>query len=201
MDKTYLTLEYNSKSRWLSYWHQISEALEVSPASVLIVGKGSGITGNAIKQLSAGGTKVVTVDINSAVNPDVVGDVTRLPFEGDAFDVAICCQVLEHIPFDKFPDALGELHRVAKKRVIISLPHKRKHLKLIFKLPFLEEKTIIIKHPFTVKRCTSGQHHWEITRGVTRRQVIKEMKKYFDIEKEFLNELNCEHRFFILRRK
>ncbi|MBI5666027.1 MAG: methyltransferase domain-containing protein [Nitrospirae bacterium] len=201
MDNTYLSLKYNSKSRWLSYWYQISKALEVSPASVLLVGKGSGITDNVIKQLSGGAVKIVTLDINYAVQPDVGGDVLQFPFKDGSFDAAICCQVLEHVPFNKFGAALGELSRVAKKRVVISLPHKRKHLKLSFHLPFIGEKTLIVKHPLTLKYCTSKNHCWEITRGVSRKQVVHEINKFFDIEQEFLNELNCNHRFFILKGK
>jgi ubiquinone/menaquinone biosynthesis C-methylase UbiE len=201
MDNTYLTLEYNSKSRWLSYWYQISETMEDSPSNVLLIGKGSGITGNAIRQLSGSKTGVLTVDINNAVNPDVAGDVRLLPFASDSFDVAVCCQVLEHIPFNEFSTALRELHRVAKKRVIISLPHKRKHFKLSYHVPFLKERTIIIKHPFTVKHCKSKQHYWEICRGVSKKEVKKHLTRYFDIRKEFLNEINCTHRFFVLQRK
>lgn len=201
MDNTYLSLRYNSKSRWLSYWYQIAETLEVSPSRVLLIGKGSGVTENAIRQLSGRKTMVFTMDINNSVDPDVAGDVTQLSFAGDSFDVAICCQVLEHIPFNKFSTALRELHRVAKKRVIISLPHKRKHFKFSYHVPLLKERTFIIKHPLTTKHCSSKQHHWEITRGVSRNHVVNEINKLFDIEKEFLNEINCEHRFFILKRK
>ncbi len=201
MDDKYLTLGYNSKSRWLSYWYQVSETLEVFPSDVLVAGKGSGITENTIKLLGNGKVNVVTLDINDAVSPDIVGDVTNLPFGNDAFDVVICCQVLEHIPFDKFSVALSELHRVAKKRVVLSLPHRRKHLKIAFSLPFLSERTLIIKNPFTKKRCASRQHHWEIGRGVSGKQVVRRISELFEIEKEFLNEINCVHRFYILKRK
>lgn len=201
MDNSYCSLRYNSKARWLSYWYQVSEVLEISPNSVLVVGKGSGIVESAIRQLSNGKIEVKTIDINPEVTPDVIGDVTCIPFRNSSYDAAICCQVLEHLPFDKFSVALSELHRVTSRRVILSLPHKRKHLKIVFRAPFIGEKTIIIKHPLTVKHCTSRQHHWEIARGVTKKQVVKEIKRYFDIEKEFLNEINCEHRFFILKNK
>jgi len=201
MNNTFLTLNYNSKERWLSYWHQISEALEISPERVLVVGKGSGITENSITQLSNGKTDVLTLDINNAVNSDIVGNVTELPFRTGSFDVIICCQVLEHISFDKFPAALGELHRVGGRRVVLSLPHKRKHFKIAYHIPFLKERTFIIKHPLTARHCSSKQHYWEIGRGVSRRQVVRHMTRLFSIEKEYLNEINCEHRFFILKKK
>jgi ubiquinone/menaquinone biosynthesis C-methylase UbiE len=201
MNNTYLTLKYNSKSRWLSYWYQVAETLEVLPNNVLVIGKGSGITEGSIRQLSNKKTSVLTLDINNAVAADVVGEVTNLPFENDAFDVALCCQVLEHIPFDSFPLVLSELHRVSKRRVVLSLPHGRKHLKIVWSIPFLEEKSLIVKNPFKKNNCKSGQHFWEIGRSVSRKQVIRNIARLFDIEKEFLNEISCDHRFFILKRK
>ncbi len=201
MMNKYLNSSYNSKNRWVSYWHQISEALEISPSNILVVGKGSGIVDNAIKQLSGGEIKVVTLDIDKETAPDVVGDVTDLPFEDNSFDAAVCCQVLEHIPFDRFSTALSELRRVTKKRLVLSLPHKRKSIKISYALPNLGEKTLILKNPFTKKRCTSKNHCWEIGRGVSRRQTLLEIEKRFEVEKEFLNEMSCEHRFFILKRK
>lgn len=201
MDNTYLTLKYNTKDRWLSYWHQISEALEILPDAVLVVGKGSGFTENAIKQLSNMETDVFTLDINNAVNSDVVGDVARLPFRNNAVDVIVCCQVLEHIPFEQFPPILHELHRVARRRIILSLPHKRKYIRITYRLPFLKERTFVLKHPLTIKHCSSRQHRWEIGRGVSRKNVVHHLTRLFTIEKEYLNEMNCEHRFFVLSRK
>ncbi|MDH4028064.1 MAG: class I SAM-dependent methyltransferase [Nitrospirota bacterium] len=173
MTKEYLTLKYNSRVRWLSYWYQISETLDSSPDNVLIIGKGSGITENSINILSENRIKIVTIDINDAVNPDVAGDVISLPFRDNSFDAAICCQVLEHIPFDRFPAALSEISRVAKKRIILSVPHKRKHLKLAVSIPFLGDKQLIIKSPLTKRYCSSKQHFWEIGRGVSRKEALK----------------------------
>lgn len=201
MDNTYLTLKYNSKERWLSYWHQISETLEVSPRNVLVVGKGSGVVENSIRQLSNNQVDIITLDINNAVNSDIVGEVTGLPFENDSFDAVLCCQVLEHIPFDRLPEALSEMHRVARKRVVISLPHGRKHIKIAIDAPFFGDRQLIMKNPFTTRHCSSKQHYWEIGRGVARKDVIRQMGRLFDIEKEYLNEISCDHRFFILRRK
>lgn len=201
MDNTYLTLKYNTKSRWLSYWYQISEALEISPDNILIVGKGSGVTGNLILLLSKGNVNILTLDINNSVAPDTVGEAVNLPFKNEAFDVSLCCQVLEHLPFQLFSTALSELKRVTGKRVILSLPHGRKHIRISCNAPFLGEKNLIIKNPLTKKYCKSKKHYWEIGRSVSYRQVINQITKLFEIDKEFLNEINCNHRFFILKRK
>jgi len=201
MDNMYLTSKYNSKSRWLSYWYQISETLEVSPASVLVIGKGSGFTENSIKLLTNKKTKVLTLDINSSLIPDTVGDITHLPLKKESFDASLCCQVLEHIPFEQFSPALSELHRVTRKRVVLSLPHGRKHIRISYNVSKLGEKNIIIKNPLTKKICTARRHHWEIGRSVSRKQLISELLKFFTIEKEFFNEINCYHRFFILKKK
>jgi ubiquinone/menaquinone biosynthesis C-methylase UbiE len=201
MDNTYLTLKYNSKARWLNYWYQISEALEALPDNVLIIGKGSGITEDAIKQLSNEKTKVVTLDINYAVNSDIAGEVTGLPFANASFDVIVCCQVLEHMSFDRFPLALSELHRVVKKRVVLSLPHGGKNIKLAGSLPFLKERTLVLKNPFTKKQNKSRLHHWEIGPAASLNQIKGRLKRLFDIEKDYFNEVSCDQRFFILRRK
>ena len=151
MNNRYLTLKYNSKMRWLSYWHQISEIIKTCPNNVLVIGKGSGITENSINILSDNQINIVTLDINNAVNSDIVGEAVCLPFQNNSFDTILCCQVLEHIPFDKFPVALSEMHRVAKKHIILSVPHKRKHLKIAVSIPFLADKQLILKYPFTKK--------------------------------------------------
>lgn len=201
MDSSYLTLQYNSKARWLNYWYQIAETLEVSPESVLVTGKGNGITENTIRQFSNEKTRVMTLDINYAVNSDVAGVLTGLPFANDSFDVIVCCQVLEHMPFDQFPLALSELHRVARKRVVLSLPHGGKKMTLAGSLPFSEEKRLVITSPFTKKQGKGKQHYWEIGRGVSFHHVKRQLTRLFDIEKDYLNEISCDQRFFVLRRK
>ncbi|MEN8263322.1 MAG: methyltransferase domain-containing protein [Nitrospirota bacterium] len=201
MDSPSLTRQYNSKAQWMGYWYQISEALEVSPDSVLVIGKGSGIIEDNIRHLSNEKTDVLTLDINYAVNSDIAGEVTSLPFGNDTFDVIICCQVLEHMPFEKFPLSLSELHRVAKKRVVLSCPHGRKHIKVTFSLPFSKEKQLVLKSPFTNKYHKGKQYYWEIGRGISQKQVAGQISRLFDIEKNYLNEISCDHRFFVLKRK
>jgi len=51
-----------------------------------------------------------------------VGDITRLPFDDETFDIVICSEVLEHIPDHK--KAAQEILRVLKpgKSLVVSVP-------------------------------------------------------------------------------
>ncbi len=199
MDNNYSTLQYNSKARWLSYWYQISETLQRNPSSVLIIGKGSSIVENTISTI-APDIKIVTLDINRKLLPDVAGDIKALPFKDSSFDCILCCQVLEHIPFEAIKDTLKDFSRITKNSVVIFEPHKRKYLKIEIDAPMIGKKSLIMKYPFKKKSIKSRQHFWEINRGVSYREVKRVIKKYFIVEKTFLNEINCNHRFFILKK-
>jgi len=56
--------------------------------------------------------KYISLDINPAVKPDIVGDIHRLPIVNNSFAAVICHSVLEHArqPFL----AAGEIYRVLK---------------------------------------------------------------------------------------
>jgi SAM-dependent methyltransferase len=48
------------------------------------------------------------------------GDLFALPFPEDNFDVVVCSEVLEHL--DEPARAFAELKRVARKRVVLTVP-------------------------------------------------------------------------------
>jgi SAM-dependent methyltransferase len=54
--------------------------------------------------------------------PLVNGDVQRLPFADNTFPLAICLEVLEHLPDSKI--GLRELARVSSEYVLLSVPHE-----------------------------------------------------------------------------
>lgn len=149
--KIFDTLKYNSKSRWLSYWYQINETISRNPKSLLVIGKGSGIVENAITTI-APQIKLLTLDISLELRPGVVGDIRHLPFKNVSFDCILCCQVIEHIPFCEVEGILKEFSRVVKNSLIISIPHKRKHLKIEIDSPLTGQMLFIIKNPLSKKK-------------------------------------------------
>ena len=86
---------------------------------------------------------VTGVDIGHPWNPKIKkGDISNLNFLNGYFDVVICLDVLEHIK--DWKKVLNELLRVAKKRVIISVPTTEN--KLFFKISQFFRKLIGINN-------------------------------------------------------
>jgi ubiquinone/menaquinone biosynthesis C-methylase UbiE len=56
----------------------------------------------------------------------IVGDIKQMPFKNKQFDVVLCTHVLEHIRDPK--DAIRELLRVTKRKLIVIMPRQREYL-------------------------------------------------------------------------
>ncbi len=125
-------LRYVLGGRVFSYAHQIDSVLSFEPRSVLEVGIGPGMVCAALRAM---GVDVTTIDIQPELHPDIVGSVTDLPLSDHSVDVALCCQVLEHLPFDQFGVAIAELARVADRAIVISLPDITPHYEIRVRLP------------------------------------------------------------------
>lgn len=202
VDKShYFNLKYDSKARWISYWYQINETISKKPESVLEIGKGNGTVSDYLKKL---GIKVTTADFDKNLKPDVVADVRSLPFEKNSFDVVLCAEVLEHLPFDDFAGALAQIHKITGKSAIITLPHfSITNLYLGAKLiPFIPRKEISIKIDIPVSHKFLGEHYWEIgKKGYSLKRIKKMIEKSgFIIEKCFYPKENPYHQFFILKK-
>lgn len=126
------------KSSWKEhYWYtvpvmraRIEKIIELSKPEgkeIVEVGCNEGFVSKAL--LENGAKRVVPVDYDQAMcdkanhmfGVDAVrGDILALPFPDQSFDVALGCEVLEHIhnPFK----GLSELFRVARERVVITVP-------------------------------------------------------------------------------
>lgn len=52
----------------------------------------------------------------------VLGNIDYLPLPDRSFDLVLCCEVLEHLPFKVYPKAVEEIERVAAKYIIVTVP-------------------------------------------------------------------------------
>jgi SAM-dependent methyltransferase len=53
----------------------------------------------------------------------ILGNIEHLPFPDKTFDLVLCSEVLEHLPFSVYSKALAEIERVAAKYIIITVPN------------------------------------------------------------------------------
>jgi len=188
--------KYDHKSRWISYWHQIREVLSLKPQSVLEIGIGNKTVSDYLKNQAI---EVTTFDIYQRLNPDIVGSVLKMPFRDNSFDVVLCAEVLEHLPFKQFEKGLSELKRVTNKYLVLSLPHFGHSIKFSFKIPLIKEKKFALRVPFPIRHKFNGQHYWEIgKKGYPLLKIKQIIKKYFKIKKDFIPFENQYHHFFIL---
>ncbi|MFM2330808.1 MAG: hypothetical protein RLZZ26_315 [Candidatus Parcubacteria bacterium] len=188
---------YGFEGRFVSYYHQLREVLAQHPRSVLEVGVGDKVFGSFIKN----NTKVsyTSIDIAEDLQPDVVGSVLQLPFPDNSFDVVCAFEVLEHLPFDEFEKAVGEVARVSRTKVIISLPHFGPMLSLSFKLPFLKVVQLALKLPFPRRHVFNGQHYWEIgKKGYPLSRIRAKLAKEGVIERDFIPWSSPYHHFFVI---
>ena len=125
----------NPLQRWLlSRFHRrvVSLARETGAGTILDAGCGEGFTLSELEK-SAPAASLYGMDFSPAAvawgrDRRVTraclgaGDVTRLPFADDQFDLVLCLEVLEHLP--RSEDGLAELLRVSKGHALVSVPHE-----------------------------------------------------------------------------
>ena len=199
--KHYFNLEYDTKNRWISYWYQIDEVIRCNPKTVLEIGVGNKTVSEYFKK---NGIKVTTCDFDKNLAPDTVADVRELPFKKDSFDVVLCAEVLEHIPFENFSRALSNIHKVTKHYAVITLPgFSITSLYFGIKLiPFIPKKEISIKVGYPLKHQFLGEHFWEIgKKGYPLSKIQKKIREAgFKIKHYFYPLENPKHNFFILEK-
>lgn len=100
---------------------------------ILDAGCGEGFISNLlIDELGNERIEIVGLELNAEAiriaktkNPKmsfVQGDICKMPFETEAFDIVICTEVLEHL---QSPEAaLSELIRVSRQAIIVTVPHE-----------------------------------------------------------------------------
>jgi len=175
---------YISKKRWNSFFHQIEEIISSDPDSVLEIGLGTGLLRAVLKDVYK--CNYESLDIIERNQPDYIGSVIDLPFLDKSYDVVVCYEVLEHLPYENFEKALSEIFRVAKSNVVISLPNagssRRPNQEHIF----------------------NGEHYWEINKiGYEQNIVIDTIQRVgnshgFELVNNYRVVEYLYHHFFVL---
>ncbi|MGD9817870.1 MAG: methyltransferase domain-containing protein [Desulfomonilaceae bacterium] len=162
----YESAEYlgSNYERLGSYRYQLLWSLHNNPSSILLVGKGDGLVSQLIERA---GVKLTTLDIDPDLSPDIIGSVESINSPDKSFDVSLCCQILEHLPYERFEPALHELYRVTRNRLILSLPDIRYYVLIHFSVP-----RVTINWQFSLPRFPRKEiptiipevdaHFWEI---------------------------------------
>jgi hypothetical protein len=167
---------------------------------LLYVGVGSGFVP---AYLRAQGIRVTTVDINPALRPDLLCDVTRLSqaLQGRTFQGVMVCEVLEHLPFESFQRSLVELASVARERVFITLPVFSRFLFRACGAVKIGQREVPVGFWLPIpKRHLPAEHAWELgsTRETSRRNVRQLLESHFAHVRDFRLRVNPYHHAFDL---
>lgn len=189
---------YGYIGRFVSYHYQLREVIALEPKTVLEVGVGDGVFRYYIRTHTDISYKAL--DIADDLHPDIVAEITNIPCDENEFDVVCCFEVLEHLPYDEVPKALAELTRVAKRAVVLSVPHFGPRFQFFLKLPFLPEIKLAMKVPWPKRHVFNGQHYWELgKKGYSQKSFSALLSQHGTVARDFVPFEYQYHHFYIIR--
>jgi ubiquinone/menaquinone biosynthesis C-methylase UbiE len=176
--------------------------MKLGQKTFLEVGIGSSVVSNYLR---SSGCQIVTVDIDHELRPDVNASILQLPFKDNSFDLVMCFQVLEHIPFDAVVSALDQLYRVTKRYVVISLPERSKYFRLDLNIYPIITKRLCFTIPSLLSQVHEfdGEHYWEIGKKDFSLKRIKRLfeTNSFNILRDYRVPEKPFHHIFVLEKK
>jgi hypothetical protein len=195
----YRSDRYLSLRQLCSLATQVHLITALHPGTVLEVGIGNGFTSTFLRRL---GIDVLTVDINPALCPDVTSSIAELPsnIAKRAFDVVVCCEVLEHIPFDQFEESL-EIFRSYSRRLFLTLPSYSSWVGFsgFVRLPFVDTLINIGAKVRRPKDLSAEAHFWELgsSARTSRAEIGLLLAKRYGTVDHGVFRLNRYHEYFV----
>lgn len=192
--------DYDHRERFISYWQQIEYVKKVKPKTLLEVGIGNRFVYDYLKKHNY---SIESFDFDERLKPDYIGDILAMDIP-KKYEMVMCCEVLEHLPMEKFSLALKNLAVYSNKYLLISLPQRILPFHFYVKLPKIPAINFFFFLPRLprINFSFDGQHYWELeVKGAEGKKIRKCFKQVgFKIEKEFTHPLDYTHRFFLLRK-
>ena len=153
---------------WRLYYRQqlVMKDLVRAGDQVLEIGPGTGFTTNYLRSK---GVRVTTMDFAPGMKPDIVANMLTYEFP-DKYDAILAFEVFEHVPFEKFQEALPRIAAACRRHLIFSIP---RNIKAPFWIELKLPRLAPLKWELPMKRgrMCSPNHFWEVDYGVSMRDL------------------------------
>jgi len=168
---------------------------------VLEVGVGNGFVSRYLREQ---GIAVTTVDLDASLQPDVIADITNMPFPDASYDTVTAYEILEHMPYEKSLDGLRELRRVSSRHVILSLPDATHAFRFALTIPRMGYVQKVVSVPTLLPKLKpyAKSHAWEIgIKGYGRLKIVSDISNAgFHVVRSYRLYENPYHQFLVLRK-
>lgn len=194
----YTKPDYLAPRRLSSYGYQYFLALKTKCQSFANIGSANFLLRD---MLHSQGLYVVDSDIDINTKPSITAALPFLPFKNNAFEVILCFQVLEHLPYDLFSLCIKEMIRVGENYLIISLPDRSLSKKQRLKYSIYQ----VFRHPSEWKKFRpieiDQEHFWEVGQNNLDCETVMEVFRTNNLEliEHFRNPYFDYHHFFLLK--
>jgi SAM-dependent methyltransferase len=179
--QAYFSDDYFSLSQLYAMTQQIHDIHKLQPKSILEIGIGNGFVSSFIKRA---GYQVTTADINPALAPDICCPISELRkyVNQHEFDLVVCCEVLEHMPFEDFRANIETICEVGN-RLYMTLPNHNKSFGFggFLKLPRIEPMFVNAYVDMPSNRAVTEEHFWEVGSlpQTTKRSLMRILNEYY----------------------
>jgi hypothetical protein len=196
--QAYFSEHYFSLIQLITFAQKIHDIHQLTPKNIIEISIDNGFTSSFLKSSRHDST---TCDIDAHLNPDIVSPVQKLPeiLSDKRFGLAVCCEVLEHIPFSEFESATEPLAKISS-RLYLTLPNYSKFFGFngLFDVPrFRRLFNFGIFLP--IPRKSTPEHFWELgsTPETSVKEILKVIKRHFPSITHRTYRLNRYHHVFI----
>ncbi len=195
----YFSDGYFELKQLFSLSHQIEKIYKLRPESILEIGIGNGFTSSFLRKA---GFDIVTADINPALAPDICAPLDQLESQlnGRRFDLVVCCEVLEHMPFEQFSSNISML-RALGDRLFMTLPNYRKYFGFagLLRIPRRKPIEISLQLSTSFGRMLPPEHYWEIGHSSETRlpKIVSSILTQYKTLETGNFPTNSYHRYFI----